>query len=82
MSLSLYDVNPISPNLAIIITNVGITATSRDVLVLRPGVFDLPKMDENGNIVIITKRLILKEVQFINREIEMHSRKEFIFSKS
>ena len=54
----------------------------RNVLSLRPGVFDLPETNENGNSVIITKRLLLDEVQFINREIEKNSHKGFIFSKT
>ena len=81
LRLPLYDVCPISPNRAIIIASRGVDHTPRDVLSLRPGVFDLPEINENGNSVIITKRLSLDEVQFINREIEKNSHKGFIFSK-
>ena len=81
-NLPLYDVCPISPNRAIIIASVGVDGTPRDVLSLRQGVFDRPEINEKGNSVIITKRLFLNEVQFINREIEKNSYKGFIFSKS
>ena len=80
--LPLYDVLPISPNRAIILASVGVTGAPQNVLTLRKGVFDTPEINENGNCVIITKRLHLNEVQFINREIERHSHKGFIFSKS
>ena len=40
------------------------------------------KINEKGNSVVITKRLLLDEVQFINREIEKNSHKGFIFSTS
>ena len=80
--LPLYDVSPISPNRAIIFANIEAAAEVRDVLMLRPGVFDLPEINENGNCAIVTKRLLLEEVQFINREIEKNSHKGFIFSKS
>ena len=82
LNLPLYDVCPISPNRAIIIASVGVDGTPRDVLSLRLGVFDRPEINEKGNSVIITKRLLLNEVQFINREIEKNSHKGFIFSKS
>ena len=82
VSVPMYDVCPISPNRAIIIASVGVDGTPRDVLKLRPGVFDCPEINEKGNSVIITKRLLLDEVQFINREIEKNSYKGFIFSKS
>ena len=82
LRLPLYDVCPISPNRAIIIASRGVTHARRDVLSLRPGVFDLPEINEKGNCVIITKRLLLDEVHFINREIEKNSHKGFIFSKS
>ena len=82
LNLPLYDVCPISPNRAIIIASVGVDGTPRDVLSLRLGVFDRPEINEKGNSVIITKRLLLNEVQFINREIEKNSYKGFIFSKS
>lgn len=75
----LYDVCPISPNRAIIIAGIGVDRAPRDVLTLRPGVFDLPEINENGNIVIVTKRLLLDEVQYINSEIERRSNKGFIF---
>lgn len=81
LCLPLYDVCPISPNRAIIIASRGVDNTHRDVLTLRPGVFDLPKINENGNYTIVTKRLLLDEVQFINREIEKNSHKGFIFYK-
>ena len=77
----LYDVCPISPNRAIIFASRVAEHASRDVLSLRPGVFDFPKISENGNFTIVTKRLLLEEVQFINREIEKNSHKGFIFSK-
>ena len=79
--LPMYDIAPISPNRAIIFASIGVAATPRDVLTLRPGIFDLPKINENGNRVIVTKRLLLDEVQFINREIEKNSHKGFIFYK-
>ena len=79
--LPLYDISPISPNRAIIIANIEAVAEARDVLMLRPGVFDLPEINENGNYTIVTKRLHLEEVQFINREIEKNSHKGFIFQK-
>ena len=79
--IPMYDVCPISPNRAIIIASRGVDNTPRDVLTLRPGVFDLPEINEKGNCVIITKRLLLDEVQFINREIEKNSHKGFIFYK-
>lgn len=82
LPLPLYDVCPISPNRAIIFANAEAKLTPREVLILRPGVFDLPEINEKGNSVIITKRLLLEEVQFINREIEKNSHKGFIFSKS
>ena len=81
LRLPLYDVCPISPNRAIIIASRGVDHTPRNVLSLRPGVFDLPETNENGNSVIITKRMLLDEVQFINREIEKNSHKGFIFYK-
>ena len=82
LRLPMYEVAPISPNRAIIFASRGFDNTPRDVLVLRSGVFDLPEINEKGNSVIITKRLLLDEVQFINREIEKNSYKGFIFSKS
>jgi len=82
LRLPMYEVAPISPNRAIIFASRGVDNTPRDVLVLRPGVFDLPEINEKGNNVIITKRLLLDEVQFINREIEKNSHKGFIFSTS
>jgi hypothetical protein len=82
LRLPLYDVCPISPNRAIIIASRGVDHTPRDVLTLRPGVFDFPEISEDGNCTIVTKRLLLEEVQFINREIEKNSHKGFIFSKS
>ena len=82
LRLPMYEVAPISPNRAIIFASRGVDNTPRDVLVLRPGVFDLPEINEKGNSVIITKRLLLDEVQFINREIEKNSHKGFIFSTS
>ena len=78
LRLPLYDVCPISPNRAIIIASRGVTHARRDVLSLRPGVFDLPEINEKGNCVIITKRLLLDEVQFINREIEKNSHDVYI----
>ena len=81
LRLPLYDVCPISPNRAIIFASVGVDHTPRDVLSLRLGVFDTPEINKKGNSVIITKRLLLDEVQFINREIEKNSHKGFIFSK-
>ena len=80
--LPLYDISPISPNRAIIFANTEAVAEARDVLMLRPGLFDLPEINENGNCTIVTKRLLLEEVQFINREIEKNSHTGFIFSKS
>ena len=80
--LPLYDISPISPNRAIIFANTEAVAEARDVLMLRPGIFDLPEISENGNCTIVTKRLLLEEVQFINREIEKNSHTGFIFSKS
>jgi hypothetical protein len=82
LRLPLYDVCPISPNRAIIFASRGAEHASHDVLTLRPGVFDFPEISENGNFTIVTKRLLLEEVQFINREIEKNSHKGFIFSKS
>ena len=81
LRLPLYDVCPISPNRAIIIASRGVDNTPRDVLTLRPGVFDFPEISEDGNCTIVTKRLLLEEVQFINREIEKNSHKGFIFYK-
>ena len=81
LRLPLYDVCPISSNRAIIFASRGVDHTPRDVLALRPGVFDLPEISENGNYTIVTKRLLLGEVQFINREIEKNSHKGFIFQK-
>ena len=81
LPLPLYDICPISPNRAIIFANLEASRASRDELILRQGIFDLPKINENGNSVIITKRLFLEEVQFINREINKNSYKGFIFSK-
>lgn len=82
ISLPMYDVCPIAPNRAIIFASVGVAATPRNVLALRPVVFDRPVFDEKGNCTIITKRLHLDEVQYINREIEKNSSRGFIFSKS
>ena len=82
ISLPMYDICPIAPNRAIIFASVGVVGTPRDVLVLRPGVFDRPVFDEHGNCTIVTKRLHLDEVQYINREIEKNSSRGFIFSKS
>ena len=81
LRLPLYDVCPISSNRAIIFASRGVDHTPRDVLALRSGVFDLPEINENGNYTIVTKRLLLEEVQFINREIEKNSHKGFIFYK-
>ena len=81
LRLPLYDVCPISPNRAIIIASRGVDHTPRDVLTLRPGVFDFPEISEDGNCTIVTKRLLLEELQFINREIEKNSHRGFIFSK-
>ena len=81
LRLPLYDVCPISSKRAIIFASRGVDQTPRDVLALRPGVFDLPEISENGNYTIVTKRLLLEEVQFINREIEKNSHKGFIFYK-
>lgn len=81
LRLPLYDVCPISPDRAIIFASSGAEHASHDVLTLRPGVFDFPEISENGNFIIVTKRLLLEEVQFINREIEKNSHKGFIFSK-
>lgn len=80
-NIPMYDVFPISPDRAIILACLGVDATPRHVLTLRPGVFDIPQTSNNGNSVIITKRLLLDEVQYINREIEKHSRKGFVFLK-
>ena len=66
LPLPLYDVCPISPNRAIIFANAEAQVTPREVLILRPGVFDLPQTNENGNIVVIRKRLLAEEVHFIN----------------
>ena len=57
-------------------------ATPRGVLVLRPGIFDRPSFDEQGNCTIVIKQLHLDEVQYINSEIEKNSYRGFIFSKS
>ena len=81
LRLPLYDVCPISPNRAIIIASRGVDNTPRDVLTLRLGVFDFPEISEDGNCTIVTKRLLLEEVQFINREIDKNSHKGFIFYK-
>ena len=81
LRLPLYDVCPISPNRAIIFVSKMAEHTSHDVLTLRPGVFDSPKINETGNFTIVAKRLLLEEIQFINREIEKNSHKGFIFSK-
>ena len=81
-NIPMYDVFPISPDRAIILACLGVDATPRHVLTLRPGVFDIPQTSNNGNSVIITKRLLLDEVQYINREIEKHSHKGFVFLKS
>lgn len=81
LRLPLYDICPISPNRAIIFACRGIELTPQYVLSLRQGVFDPPEISEIGNYTIVTKRLLLDEVQFINREIERHSHKGFIFSK-
>ena len=59
----------------------GVEGVPLNALSLRRGVFDPPEIDENGNCAIVTKRLLLDEVQFINREIERHSHKGFIFYK-
>lgn len=82
LRLPMHDIAPISPNRAIIFASIGVAATPRDVLTLRPGIFDLPEINKNGNRVIVTKRLLLDEVQFINREIEKNSHKGFIFYKA
>ena len=82
LRLPMYDVAPISPDRAIVFASTGVAFSQRSALTLRPGVFDQPETNENGNIVIITKRLFLDEVQFINREIEKNSHKGFIFYKS
>ena len=81
-NIPMYDVFPISSDRAIILACLGVDATPRHVLTLRPGVFDIPQTSNNGNSVIITKRLLLDEVQYINREIEKHSLKGFVFLKS
>lgn len=81
-NIPMYDVFPISSDRAIILACLGVDATPRHVLTLRPGVFDIPQTNNNGNSVIITKRLLLDEVQYINREIEKHSHKGFVFLKS
>ena len=81
LRLPLYDVYPISSKRAIIFANIEAAVEARDVLILRPGVFDLPEINENGNCTIVTKRLLLEEVQFINREIEKNSHKGFVFYK-
>ena len=80
--LPLYDISPISPNRAIIFANAEAVAETRDVLILRQVVFDPPGLSENGNFTIVTKRLLLDEVQFINGEIEKNSCKGFVFSKN
>ena len=82
LQFPLYEVCPISPNRAIIFASRGVDHAPQDVLELRRGVFDLPEINENGNRTIVTKRLLLDEVQFINREIEKNSYKGFVFSKS
>ena len=81
LRLPLYDVCPISSSRAIIFASRGVDHTPQDVLALRPGVFDLPEISKNGSYTIVTKRLLLEEVQFINREIEKNSHKGFIFYK-
>ena len=79
-NIPMYDVFPISPNRALMLACVGVDATPRHVLTLRPGVFDLPKTNDEGQI-ITTKRLYLEEVQYLNTEIEKHSHKGFVFKK-
>lgn len=79
LNLPMYDIFPISPNRAILLASVGVNATPRDVLALRPGVFDIPQKNDIGNTVITRKRLLSEEVYYINREIEKNSHKGFIF---
>jgi hypothetical protein len=79
MNLPMYDIFPISPSRAILLASVGVDATPRDVLTLRPGVFDLPQKNDMGNIVITRKRLLSEEVYHINKEIEKNSHRGVIF---
>lgn len=79
LRLPLYDVFPISPKRAIIMVSKGVDLVHPEVLTLRRGVFDLPEIKENGASVIVTKRLHLDEVQFLNREMARHSQKGFVF---
>lgn len=82
MNLPMYDIFPISPSRAILLASVGVDATPRDALTLRPGVFDIPQKNDIGNAVITRKRLLSEEVHYINREVEKNSHKGFIFFRS
>ena len=75
----MYDIFPISPKRTIILASVGVDLTPRTVLSLRPGILDRPQTNENGNIVVIRKRLLAEEVHFINREIKKNVHKGYVF---
>jgi len=75
----LYEIFSISPKRAIILACRGVEATPRNVLTLRLGIFDPPKENERGNIVITRRRLLSEEVRFINQEIAKNSSKGIIY---
>ena len=79
MNIVMYEIFPISPKRAILLASVGVEATPSTVLTLRKGVFDMPQINENGDIVIRRKRILPEEVYYLNTEIENNSHKGFIF---
>ena len=81
-SIPIYDVFIISPKRAIILACNEANVVNRDILSMRPGIFDISEQSADGHIHIITKRLLLEEVQEINRKVEQASNEGFVYLKT
>lgn len=79
--MEIFDIYAISPNRAILFANVGVQRTPREILQIRPLVFNEPIIKENNEILIRVKKLYWEEVEFINNVVIENSNEGFIYKR-
>ena len=81
LPLNMYDIFPISSKRVLLMANIGVEGTPRDVLFLRNFLFMPPVYKKEQNLLRIRVRKICRdEVQYINKEIAGNANLGFVFS--
>ena len=80
LPLNMYEIFPISAKRVLLIANLGVEGTPRDVLFLRNFLFMPPVYKKEQNLLRIRVRKMCRdEVQYINKEIAINASQGFVF---